>query len=149
MNALRPLTVGELLDAAVRTYRQRFATLVKAVAVPVVPVVVLQTLVNWSVATDSSTDPFSAPTAADTVDSGQVALQIAGSLVSAVAIILATALATAACFRALSAAYVGGEVTWRESLAFARTRIWSVIGLNLLTGLLMAIGFLAFSGIQL
>lgn len=143
MNVLRPLTVGELLDAAVRTYRERFRTLVAAVAVPVVPVVVFQTLVSWSVAPDGSADPFEAPNAAQTVDAGEVALQLAGSLVAAVAVVLATALATAACFRALSAAYAGQEVTWRESLRFARTRVWSVIGLNLITSLLIVLGALA------
>ncbi|MBX3314179.1 MAG: hypothetical protein KF906_07645 [Actinobacteria bacterium] len=142
MNALRPLSVGELLDAAVRTYRERFTTLVAAVAVPMVPVVVLQTLVAWSVEPDASANPLSSPTTSETIDSGQLALGLAGSLVSAVAILLATALATAACFRALSSAYVGEEVTWKESLAFARTRIWSVLGLNLLTAILMALGFL-------
>lgn len=134
MNALRPLTVGELLDSALRIYRERFKTLVAAVAIPVVPVVIFQTLVEWSAAPDgASANPFSAPESAETISGGEAALQLAGALVGLVAILLATALATAACFRVLSAAYVGGEVTWRESLGFARTRLGSVIGLNLLS----------------
>jgi hypothetical protein len=141
MNQLRPLTVGELLDSAVRTYRERFRTLVAAVAVPMVPVVVLQTLISWSVEPES-TDPFSAPDNAATISASEAALQLAGSLAGLVAILVGTALATAACFRALSSAYVGGEVSWRESLAFARTRVWSVIGLTLLSALGMLVGFL-------
>lgn len=141
MVPLRPLSVGELLDAAIRTYRERFKALVSAVAVPVIPVVILQTLVAWSVAPEG-TDPLSAPEASATIDAGQLWLQLAGSLANVVAVLIGTALATAACFRVLSAAYVGGEVGWRESLAFARTRLVSVIGLTLLTGFGTVLGFL-------
>lgn len=142
MNALRPLSVGELLDSAIRTYRERFSTLVAAVAVPVIPIGVLQALVTWSAEPDAATDPFAAPSSAETIDGGQFALQVASSLVGAAAIMLATAVATAACFRALSAAYVGGEATWKESLAFGRTRMWSVIGLNLITTLGILVGLI-------
>ncbi|MCB0978984.1 MAG: hypothetical protein KDB02_16140, partial [Acidimicrobiales bacterium] len=140
MVPLRPLSVGELLDAAIRTYRERFKALVSAVAVPIIPVVVLQTLIAWSIEPEAA-NPLKAPDASATADLSQLWLQLAGSLVNVVAVLIGTALATAACFRVLSAAYVGGEVGWRESLAFARTRLASVIGLTLLTGLGTALGF--------
>ena len=38
MNQLRPLGVGELLDAAVQIYKGRAKTLLAAVAIPVIPV---------------------------------------------------------------------------------------------------------------
>lgn len=142
MNPLRPLTVGELLDAAVRTYRERFRTLVAAVAVPMVPVVVLQTLVSWSAQPDGA-DPFAAPDSAADISAGEAALQLGGSLVALLAVLVGTALASAACFRALSSTYVGGDVTWKESLAFARTRVWSVIGLSLLVPLGAGLGLIA------
>jgi len=132
MTPLRPLSVGELLDSAIRTYRERFRTLVAAVAVPMIPVVVLQTLIGWSVEPDDA-NPLSAPTSSADVTVGDALLQLAGSMVNLAVVLVGTALATAACFRALSASYVGGEVTWRESLTFAGSRMWSVIGLTLLT----------------
>lgn len=132
MIALRPLTVGELLDSAIRTYRERFRTLVAAVAVPMVPVVVLQTLIAWSIEPDDA-DPLSAPNTSSDIQMDEALLQLGGSLVNLAVVLIGTSLATAACFRALSAAYVGREVTWQESLAFARSRVWSVLGLTLLT----------------
>ena len=40
MEGLRPLTLGEILDASIRIYRGRARTLLLAVAVPVVPVLI-------------------------------------------------------------------------------------------------------------
>ena len=45
---LRRLGVGEIVDAAIRVYRQKFTTMVKAVALVVVPVQVLNVLVRLS-----------------------------------------------------------------------------------------------------
>ena len=48
---LRPLSVGEMLDAGFRLFRHRFGTLVACVVVPVVPLTILGTIVT------ASTDP--------------------------------------------------------------------------------------------
>ena len=57
MHGLRPLGVGELLDAAFKIYRGRFKTLILAVAVPVIPVIVLSTILTISAQPRPSTDP--------------------------------------------------------------------------------------------
>ena len=114
MHGLRPLGVGELLDAAIKIYRSRWKTLLAAVAVPVVPVVVLSALVAWSAQPDTQTvDPF---TQQPVVDGGDLALTFVASLVGTLALLVATSLATAACFRSISGAYVGDDPDWRESL---------------------------------
>jgi hypothetical protein len=96
VEGLRPLGVGELLDAAIKIYRGRARTLIAAVAVPVVPVLVLSGLVSWSASTDLTVDPV---TGQADFGGGDLALFGAGTLVTLLATLLATAIATAACYR--------------------------------------------------
>lgn len=139
MHGLRPLGVGELLDAAFKIYRGRFKTLILAVAVPVIPVIVLSTILTISAQPRPSTDPT---TGLATVDGGDLGLTLAAALIGAVALLIATSVATAACFRSISGAYVGDDPTWQESLRFGFSRIWSVLGLTLLSGLASVAGLL-------
>ena len=139
MHGLRPLGVGELLDAAFKIYRGRFKTLILAVAVPVIPVIVLSTILTISAQPRPSTDPT---TGLATLDGGDVGLTLAATLIGAFALIIATSVATAACFRSISGAYVGDDPTWQESLKFGFSRIWSVLGLTFLSGLASLAGLL-------
>ena len=59
MYGLRPLGVGELLDASIKIYRSRARTLLAAVAVPVVPVVIFSVLVSASAGSEPTIDPVS------------------------------------------------------------------------------------------
>ena len=82
---LRPLGVGEILDVAIKAYRARFATLVRAVAVLTVPVVVLDALVQISLSSDraelrSDTTGFGDPTGMPTADLGDLWTVLAGTL---------------------------------------------------------------------
>lgn len=136
MQGLRPLGVGELLDAALKIYRSRAKTLLLAVAVPVLPVVVFSTLVSAS-AGDLQVDPA---TGELTADGGDLVLSMVGLVASTFAIIVATSVATAACYRSISGSYVGDDPTWKESIRFGFSRLWSVLGLTLLTALATLLG---------
>lgn len=139
VEGLRPLGVGELIDAAVRIYQSRAKTLLLAVAIPVVPVLIFTSLVGFSSQPDLTVDPaIGAPGFAG----GDLALYFAGFLVSVVASIIAGSIATAACFRSISGAYVGDDPDWRESLRFAWKRFGSVFGLTVLTTLATLAGLL-------
>lgn len=140
MEDLRPLGVGELIDAAIRIYRSRAKTLLLAVAIPVVPVVIVGTLVSFSSQSDFTVDPA---TGQANFDGGDIALALTGAIVNAMIILVGTSIATAACFRSISGAYVGDDPDWRESLRFAFGRLWSVLGLTLLTALCTLLGVLA------
>lgn len=140
MEGLRPLGVGELLDAAIRIYKSRAKTLLIAVALPVVPVLVFSALVNLSAQPDLTVDPA---TGSPDFDGGDLALYLTGALVGLAATVVATSLATAACFRSISGAYVGDDPDWRESLRFAWKRLGSVLGLTFLTLLATVAGLLA------
>ncbi len=50
---LRPLGVGQLLDVAIRAYRIHFLTMVKSVAVVIVPMVALAAMIQLSLLPES------------------------------------------------------------------------------------------------
>lgn len=140
VEGLRPLGVGELIDAAVRIYKSRAKTLLAAVAIPTAPVLIFTSLVSFSSQPDLTVDPA---TGAPNFDGGDLALFSAGFIVSLVASLVAGSIAAAACFRSISGAYVGDDPDWRESLRFAWSRFGSVLGLTLLTTLATLAGMLA------
>jgi Membrane domain of glycerophosphoryl diester phosphodiesterase len=110
---LRPLSVGEMLDAGFRLFRHRFGTLVACVVVPVVPLTILGTIII------ASTDPDAFDVNATATESGTA---IAGFLISLFLQSAGAALAVAACFKAISAAYLGERTSFGDSLAYALRR---------------------------
>ena len=127
---LRPLGVGEILDAAFKLYRDRFKTLVLCVLVPVVPIAIVSAFFQASLLDDSAQ--------AGQFDGGA----LAGFLITTLLGGLLSLLATAACVRAISAAYLGEEVTWQESLRFGLRRLLPLIGASILVGLAIFAGFI-------
>jgi hypothetical protein len=119
---LRPLSVGEMLDAGFRLFRHRFGTLVMCVLVPVLPLSIIGTLVVAS--TDEDAFDVNA-TSTTTTDSGEEwAAFLVTSVVQAVAVILAVA----ACYRVISAAYLGEPASVGSSLRFGISRVLPMIG---------------------
>lgn len=143
--ALRPLGVGEVLDAAIRVYREKFLTMVKAVAIVVVPVQVLNVLVRLSLPTGTTTTTSSSFNGATTtqVNRGDAATFVAGMLVLVVVGVVSSTLAQAACFKTVGDTYLGTESDWRGSLRFGFSRFWSLLWLIVLHGVLLLIAFLA------
>jgi hypothetical protein len=139
VEGLRPLGLGELLDAAMRIYRDRWKVLLASVAVPVVPVVLFSALVTWSAQPDTAIDPL---TGTPSFEVGDAAVTLAATLVSTLALLVATSVATAACFRSISGAYLGDAPTWQESLRFGLRRVWAVLGTTILATLAMLFGLL-------
>ena len=123
---LRPLSVGEVLDASFKVVRQSFGTLAMCVLVVAVPLSIVQTLV----AASTRDNAFNLDTTTDTsVDTGT---EIAGQLLSATLSVILMTLAAAACFRAVSGVYLGESPTVGSSLSFAAGRLLPLIGLALL-----------------
>jgi hypothetical protein len=132
---LRPLSVGEMLDAGFRLFRARFWTLILCVLVPVVPLTIVATGVQASV------DPNAFDLdSTETVDSGTA---LAGTLVASLIQFAAAALAIAACFKAISAAYLGDRADVSESLRYALGRLVPLIVAYFLVVILVVLGFLA------
>jgi hypothetical protein len=134
---LRPLGVGEILDAAIKVYRNKFGTMLKAVAVVIVPVQVLNVLITLSLP-DTSTTAGTTTTTSDSEWAGFAAL-----LLIFVISLVSAALAEAACLKAVSDTYLGTETDWRESLRFGFRRLGSLLWLMLIHGVVVLLGLLA------
>ena len=126
---LRPLSVGEIIDVAIKIWRRHLSTLARVVFVVVAPFQILAALVMASV---SSTDPgFETfdPEGNPTFDGGALAGWLAGMFTAQALSALAFLIASAAVLRAVSVAYLGGTPDWRESLRAATGRLGSLIWL--------------------
>jgi hypothetical protein len=140
---LRPLSLGEILDVAIKICLAHWRTLLKAVLVVVVPVQILGTLVNADYTVqqfDFSTDSTQTP--AETID--EFNQYLGGLAVATVLQGLAVLLATAACFRAIAQAYLGEQADWRSSLRYALRLTPSLLLLTLLNALGVVLGLLLF-----
>jgi hypothetical protein len=134
---LRPLSVGEIIDVAIKIWRRNLATLAKIVFVVVAPVEIISALVSASV---SSTEIETFDAAGNsTINTGAAATWAAGMFTAQILSGLAFLIASAAVLRAVSVAYLGGTPDWRDSLKAATSRIRSLIWL----------GFLMFGGLVL
>jgi hypothetical protein len=111
---LRPLSVGEMLDAGIRLFRHRFGTLVACVLVVVVPLTIIGTIITAS--TDDTAYDVNAP-------ASESSAAVAGYLVSVALQSLGAALAVAACFKAISAAYLGERAGAGDSLGLLVSRV--------------------------
>ena len=137
---LRPLRVGEILDAGIKITTKRFGALAKLVAVVTVPIQVVSAFVTLSTTSD---DPLSTNTSTTGEIDGDLWTQLAGNLVVSLLGLLATLIALAACTRIVAGAYFGEGADWRESLRYAGRRLPSLLWLGLLYGLMVAVGTVA------
>ncbi len=133
---LRPLSVGEVLDASFKVVRQSFGVLALCVLVVAVPLEIISTLVAASTS-DNAFNLDSAP--ANDISTGTAA---AGQLLIGILGLVLTTLATAACFRAVSSTYLGEKPTVGESLSFAASRLLPLIWLSILYSFGLIIPFL-------
>lgn len=139
---LRPLQVGEILDAAIKIYRSHFGTLVKVVAVVVAPVQVLSAIVQVSVPSDTivTTDQFTGET---TFDAPSFIGTMVALLGTGLLGFIASQLATATSLKVISSSYLGETQDWRASLQFATARLGSLIWLAMITVVLGGLALLA------
>jgi Membrane domain of glycerophosphoryl diester phosphodiesterase len=131
---LRPLSAGEILDAAFRLFRHRFGTLVLCVLVPIVPIYIIGTLIVGS--TDPTAFDVNAPTATD-------GTAITGRLIDQLLSGVAAALAVGACFKVVSAAYLGERAGVGDSLRYALGRMVPMIVAYILMVLILGLSLLA------
>lgn len=134
---LRPLSVGETLDATFKIYTSNFVKLITIVAVVLVPVLLLQSILNLTVIDGlSDVDPDDVTSIGDFFSPGQVI----ASFVLALLGWAANALASGAVVKAVADNYVGSESDWQESVRFAFTKLAPLMIGSLLFGLGVAFG---------
>ena len=128
--SLRPLRVGEMLDVAIKLYRQHWKTFVAMVAIITVPFVFLQHL---AFAMLEAGDPFDPVSGSPT---GLISTTIA---FAALDFLLIRPFLTAAIVRSVATAYLGGVPGVGAAYDFAVRRLWSILWV-LLLGILVIVG---------
>ena len=131
--------VGEILDVSIKLYLKNFWTLVKTVAVVVVPVSLLGFLFVLSSLPEGVT-----------VEEGQLVFPDEAGLtafftstgISTFLAVLAALLATGAAFKAVGDAYLGRQPRAGESLSFAGKKVLSLLWVGILTMMVVLAGFL-------
>ncbi len=149
---LRPLGVGEIVDAALKIYRARFATMLKAVAVVVIPVQLLNVIVLISLPSNgTSTTTTSNGFSTTSTSSGTSAAVLGAFVLVQIVTVLSGLLATAACLKVVSDAYLGTVTTWRESLKFGLSKFHSLLWVGVLStfGFIFGLFFCFVPGIWL
>lgn len=130
--ALRPMTLGEILDRTIQIYRRRFLVFAGLAAAPYVAVLVpacifLLPLSGWPGNLSSGKVP----------DAGSLVLMLLGALLAAPVWVVVMALATGALTHAASHANFDEAITIRGAWNEAWTRGWRYAGLYLIEILLI------------
>jgi hypothetical protein len=142
--SLRPLTVGEILDASFKVYRRSFATMAKAVLVVAVPFGILLALVRSSASDTTQTalrNVTNPQTGVEQVQVNSHALETVLGLSSLELLItlFATAVATAVIYRVVGGVYLGSTSTWKEAVRGGLRRANSVLWVTIVTTIIFAL----------
>ena len=135
---LRPLGVGEVLDTAFRIYRTRFADLILAVAIAVVPLQILQIVINLSVPSETTFERQGDLIISRTGPS--IGVVFAVFAITIIISIMSTAVAQGASIRIIADKYLGTATSWRDSLRYAFRHIGTIIWVSILVGLASLVG---------
>jgi hypothetical protein len=138
---LRPRSVGEVLDAAVRLYRARFRALLTVSAVVLIPVSLLTMLVLLSAQPDQSAVAVNASNS-PVFDTGDTSAQLGALLVTLLLSALATTFVTAAATRIVADAYVGQSTETRDAARDTLRRAWPLIGLTIVVTVGTFVGYM-------
>jgi hypothetical protein len=131
--ALRPLRVGEILDAGIKVYLRNARTLMGLTAVVVVPFQLLSAVILLSTVSNSSDVPrgFVGASSSNTTDA---AASLGATAILGITGVVISLLTTAACVKAVSDIYLGQNADLRTSLRFALRRLASLLWLEILLG---------------
>jgi hypothetical protein len=135
---LRPLGVGEVLDAAIKLYARNARTLWRVVAVVIVPLVLIQQIVIGA----SLPSGAFVHNGALYTPTGSLGTPAAGETAEIALAVLAALIVNGALALCLVDAYVGRPLDWRESLQAAADRLGSLLLLSILYGALVVLAFI-------
>jgi hypothetical protein len=142
---LRPLDIGQKIDAAIKLTTRNFGTLAKIVLLVAAPVQILTVIITLSTLPDDYTvGGFAGGTASpsdETIDDVSAGYWVGIGLIVLLSMFVYL-LTTAACFKAIGHAYLGGRTTWQDSLGFGARRLHSVLWVSILQFLAVLGGFI-------
>jgi hypothetical protein len=131
----QPLTVGEILSAAFDLYRRQATALWTIVAAVVIPAQALIVIVERLILSGGRTQAIDG-TIYTTDSTGLLAIVVI------VVTFLSVIVTIGALSKCLLDAYTGHPTGWRHSLQFAADRVGPLAWLSLITGVLLAIGYI-------
>jgi hypothetical protein len=139
---MRPLNLGETLDASIKIVRARWKTLATVMLVIALPVQIASVLII-----SSTTDVYEAgsgfsSSASNTTYSDEGAY-VAGQVALLALSFLSYLLGTVACYRAIADTYLGRPTSARASLQFAAGRLGPTLWLTIVLVVGLAVGFVA------
>jgi hypothetical protein len=140
---MRPLNLGETLDASIKIVRARWKTLATVMIVIALPLELANILIISSTTDVYQTGSlFSASETSKTTysDSGAYA---AGQVAVIALAFLSYLLGNVACYRAVADTYMGRETSARASLSFAAGRLGATLWLTILLFVGLVAGFIA------
>ncbi len=135
---LRPLGVGEVLDAAIKLYTRNAVSLWKIVAVLIIPIgIINQVVIGASL-------PSGAYVSAGTLytPTGTLGTPAGAQITEIVLSVLAALVVEGALAISLVDAYIGQPLDWRESLRAAVGRLGALLWVAILVGVGVTIGFI-------
>jgi hypothetical protein len=143
VTALRPLRVGEILDAGIKLYVRNARTLMALTACVVVPLQLLSAIVLMSTVSNGDQVPTGFGALASRTSTSDTTTSLGAQATLLVVGILVSALTTAACVRAVSDLYAGRDADMTSSLRFAARRILPLLTMEVLYFLGLSIAFVA------
>jgi len=142
-STLRPLSVGEILDAAIKLYMRNARTMCRAAAFVVVPLQAISAVVLMSIYSSGNDIPIGYTNSFRTVPAADLHARTGANGIILLFTLISNAVVLAACIRAVSAAYVDQPVSVGESLRFGGRRLLPLLGMDVLIVLGFLVTFIA------
>lgn len=140
---LRPLTIGEILDASFKLFTANLRKLLPLAAVILVPIGILQLVLTAQLGTDFS---FLDAAVTDTPNPDVLLAPLGRVLglaaATAILSLVGSLLVQAGAIRLYADLYQGRETSWQESLSFGVSRFGPVLVASLLAALGVGVGLL-------
>jgi hypothetical protein len=140
---LRPLGVGEILDAGIKLYLRHWKPLMICVVAIVLPVRILSVLAVAAIDPHDLGTHFSGMTTTSASSTQIDWTAFGAAMVVAGSSVLSSLLATAACLKAVSDAWLGAAPDAGRSLRFAVGRLPALIALLAIAAIALTLAFMA------
>jgi len=144
---IAPRGLGDILGDAFRLYGKHWQTLCAIAAVVIVPVAFVNAFLTHAITKSTTKSLVQVNTTNGTVTYAQASAGayrgLLASLVFLFLFFLVFGLLTGAITRAVASETAGLPVDLGDSYTFALSRVWSIIGVSLLVGLVIVLGLIA------
>ena len=145
---LRPLGVGERLDAAFKAYRANFRTITMAIALIAVPFGIVDAFISYT--TQPATPAFvnnPIPGGTVIVNWNSLWTEIGGIFAILVLTVILSMWASAAAVQIVGRKLLGDPISWRTALSGSSRRLGSLLWISLLTSLGWLVPMLVVGGL--